>query len=52
MKKAKSKIRLNADAVARTVQCTGCATDKHHKHNGAILISPYTLQILLVLTNK
>lgn len=40
MKKAKSKVRLNTDAVVRTVQCTGRATDKHHKR-GDTHIAPY-----------
>jgi len=36
MKKAKSKVRLDADAAVST----GCATDKHHKR-GDTHIAPY-----------
>lgn len=45
-------MKIPADAVVITVQCMGCATNKHHKHNGAMLISTHILKVMLALTNK
>ena len=40
----KSKAKIPADIVVRPVQCIECVTNKQHKHNGAMVMSPHILK--------
>ena len=48
----KSKAKIPADAAFRIVRCIECATNKHYKHNGAMLRTILLQKFLHVILRK